>query len=88
MGEKCKCDFAVLAAHESMEKVKKISFVVVVIDVAVCLCFFYVAVVGVFLVACTVASGFKHTQLALFISLARDTDSVRACPAHLLGTQL
>lgn len=74
--------------HESMEKVKKISFVVVVIDVAVCLCFFYVAVVGVFLVACTVASGFKHTQLALFISLARDTDFVRACPAHLLGTRL
>lgn len=42
-----------------MEKVKKISFVVVVIDVVVCLfVFLFVAVVGVFLVACTVASGF------------------------------
>lgn len=48
MGEKCKCDFAVLAAHESMEKVKKISFVVVVIDVVVCLCFFLLLLLLVF----------------------------------------
>lgn len=53
-----------------------------------CLFVFLFAVAGVFLVACTVASGFKHTQLALFISLARDTAFVHGSSAHLLGTRV